>query len=218
MSSPDRRTFLAAGAALAAGALSSSLSAAEEKPAEIGIGCVGVGNRGTALLRNLLPLPGASVRAICDIKPAHAERAKNLVTGAGQKAPEIVTEWKKLLDMKGIDAVVSALPCDLHAANYLDVIAAGKHLYGEKPMCLTLTDCDRVIGAAEKTKLVVQIGFQRRADPRFIETVKQVHEGELGDLVEGRILWSNAWGPLFDWFGHYNRPQNTRPEADVRLG
>jgi len=47
----------------------------------------------------------------------------------------------------------------------------------------------------------VQIGFQRRADPRFIEPMKLIHAGELGDLVEGRIMWSNSWGPLGDWFG-----------------
>jgi predicted dehydrogenase len=199
MTHPDRRRFLGAGALLAAGALTPELAAAE-KEEPLNVGFVGVGNRGTALLRNLLALK-RSVVAVCDIKPAHAKRASALVVAAGQKAPRLSDDWRKLLEVKGLDAVVSALPCDLHAANYLDVLAAGKHLYGEKPMCLTLADCDKVIAAAKKSKKVVQIGFQRRADPRFIETVKQVHAGELGELVEGRILWSNAWGPLYDWFG-----------------
>jgi predicted dehydrogenase len=214
MSSPDRRTFL--GAALAASAAPCLASAPPARPAEVGVGCVGVGNRGTALLRNLLALPGVAVRAICDIKAAHADRARALVTGAGQPAPTVSNDWKRLLEAPGVDAVVSALPCDLHAANYLDVIAAGKHLYGEKPMCLTLADCDRVVRAATASpRLVVQIGFQRRADPRFIETVEQVHKGELGDLVEGRVLWSNAWGPLYDWFGLKRRSGDWMVEQAV---
>ena len=101
--------------------------------------------------------------------------------------------------------MVAALPCDLHAACYLDVIAAGKDLYGEKPMCLTPADCEAVVKAANASKQIVQIGFQRRADPRFIEPMKLIHAGELGDIVEGRILWSNAWGPLGDWFGKKGR-------------
>src|SRR5262249_33944829 len=52
-------------------------------------------------------------------------------------------------------------------------------------------------------------------DPRFIETMKQVHEGELGDLVEGRILWSNAWGPLYDWFGQRKRSGDWMVEQAV---
>ena len=59
--------------------------------------------------------------------------------------------------------------------------------------------------AARASKQIVQIGHQRRADPRFIETMRQVHAGEIGPLVEGRILWSNSWGPLLGWFGQRRR-------------
>jgi predicted dehydrogenase len=202
MAALNRRQFLGTTGAMAAGHLVASRLLADAPSETIGIGCIGVGGRGTALLRNLLTIKRVAVRAICDIKPAHLERAQTLVTGAGQNKPEGTDQWKKLLEMKEVDAVISALPCDLHAANYLDVLAAGKDLYGEKPMCLTPADCDAVVAAAQKSKQIVQIGFQRRADPRFIETIKQVHDGELGDLVEGRIMWSNAWGPpKEDWFG-----------------
>ena len=203
-----RREFLqATGVAVAAElAASTALAGAQDSPAgKIGIGCVGVGGRGTALLETVLNIPGIEVRGICDIKPEHVERAQKIVTAKGQPKPLGTPEWKKLLEGKEIDAVISALPCDLHAANYLDVIAAGKDLYGEKPMCITPEDCDRVVKAAEASKQIVQIGFQRRADPRFIESMKLVHSGELGDLVEGRIMWSNSWGPLYDWFGKRER-------------
>ena len=170
MTNFPRRTFLGtAGAALAASQLAAPARAGANET--IGVGCIGVGNRGTKLLNSLLKVQGVQVRAICDIKPEHLAEAQKRVVDAGQPKPAGTPEWKKLLEMPGIDAVVSALPCDLHAANYLDVIAAGKDLYGEKPMCLSIADCDKVVAAADSSQRIVQIGFQRRADPRFIETM-----------------------------------------------
>jgi predicted dehydrogenase len=197
VSTVNRRAFLASSAIATAAA--ARLSGAEAE--RLRVGFVGVGSRGTALLRNFLDAKLGDVVAVCDIKPEHANRAAALVAGAGQKEPHLTDDWKKLLDRKDVRAVVAALPCDLHAACYLDAIAAEKDLYGEKPMCLTPADCDRVVKATAGSKRIVQIGFQRRADPRFVEPMKLIHAGELGELVEGRILWSNAWGPLGDWFG-----------------
>ncbi len=50
-----------------------------------------------------------------------------------------------------------------------------------------------------------RIHGERRADPHFIEPIRAVRAGEIGDLVEGRILWSNSWGPLYGWFGQRRR-------------
>lgn len=181
----------------------------------VGIGLIGVGGRGRGLLRSLLKSKGFEVRAICDTEPDNNTRTTQLLTEAGHPAPDALDDWKKLLERKDIDAVVSALPCDLHKQNYLDVIAAGKDLYAEKPMCLSVAECNAVVDAANNSKQIVQIGFQRRADPRFIETMQQVHDGELGDLVEGRILWSNSWGPLYGWFGKRDRSGDWMVEQAV---
>jgi myo-inositol 2-dehydrogenase / D-chiro-inositol 1-dehydrogenase len=209
MTELNRRHFLGATGTLVAGhVLTSPMSspAAAAGPGEkVNVGVIGIGSRGSVLLKTLLTIPGVAVRALCDIDAGHLDRAVKEVVSAGQDKPDATDEWKRLLEMKGIDAVVSALPCDLHAANYLDVLAAGKDLYGEKPMCLTPGDCDKVVAAAGKSKQIVQIGHQRRADPRFIETMSQIREGELGEMVEGRILWSNSWGPLLGWFGRRER-------------
>ncbi len=202
MTNVNRRMFLGAAGAVVAGQTLTRASAASDT---LSIGIVGVGNRGSYLLQNLLQIPGVSVRAICDIDRPRLAKAQQVVASSGQAMPSGTAEWKALNDMKELDAIVSALPCDLHAAHYLDVIAAGKDLYGEKPMCLTRKDLDAVVAATKKSKQVVQIGHQRRADPRFIEPMKEIHEGEIGDLVEGRIHWSNSWGPLLGWFGKKER-------------
>jgi predicted dehydrogenase len=205
MTELHRRGFLGASGAVIAGQFlpSSTSTAKTEEP--IGVGIIGVGNRGSVLLRILLEIPGVEIRAICDIDPGHVERAVKLVEDAGRSRPARMADWKRLLETKETSVVISALPCDLHASNYLDVIAAGKDLYGEKPMCLTPGECDKVVAAANASKQIVQIGHQRRADPRFIESMRQIRDGELGELVEGRILWSNSWGPLFGWFGRRER-------------
>jgi len=206
MTNIPRRTFLGA----TAGALATSpLLAAGAQGANdtLGVGLIGVGSRGSVLLQNLLQIPGVEVRAICDVDAAHLERGLKTVEAAGRKRPEGSTDgaWKELLKKDGLDAIVSAIPCDLHAHCYLDMIAAGKDLYGEKPMCLNKADLDAVAKAARESKQIVQIGHQRRADPHFIEPIAAVHRGEIGGLVEGRILWSNSWGPLYGWFGQRKR-------------
>jgi myo-inositol 2-dehydrogenase / D-chiro-inositol 1-dehydrogenase len=199
----NRRQFLGvSGAAAASVAFASPVTAAGPT---IGVGFIGVGNRGSVHLGNMLKIAGVQVRAICDIKPEHLKRAQDTVVSGGQPEPWGTADWKKLLERDDIQAVVSALPCDLHARCYLDVLAAGKDLYGEKPMCITIPDLNTVVAAAKKSDRIVQIGFQRRADPRFIEPMALIHKGELGRLVEGRIMWSNAWGPLYDWFGKRER-------------
>jgi myo-inositol 2-dehydrogenase/D-chiro-inositol 1-dehydrogenase len=206
MKSMPRRTFLSA----TAGALAASplMAAGARGPNEtLGVGLIGVGSRGSVLLQNLLQIPGVDVRAICDVDAKHLENAAKVVEGAGRKRPKLTTDgsWKELLAADGLDAIVSAIPCDLHARCYLDAIAAGKDLYGEKPMCLSRADLDAVVKAARESKQIVQIGHQRRADPHFIQPIAAVHRGEIGDLVEGRILWSNSWGPLYGWFGQRKR-------------
>lgn len=183
--------------------------------AEISVGCVGVGGRGQYLLRSLLQIPGVAVTAVCDSDPKNVAEASKLITESGQKAPAEFSDWDKLLAVSSIDATVSALPCDLHAANYLATIAAGKDIYGEKPMCLSVAECNAVVDAAEKSDRIVQIGFQRRADPRFIEPIQQVHDGELGTLVEGRVAWANSWGPLYGWFGQKERSGDWMVEQAV---
>lgn len=167
----------------------------------VNIACVGVGGRGRHLLQQLLKIEGVVVKVLCDTEPENIAKAAKLLEDAGHPATDESNDWNEVLKRDDVHGVVSALPVGLHAQNYLDTIAAGKDLYGEKPLCLTPQECDAVVKAAEASDRIVQIGFQRRADPRFIETMQQIHDGELGELVEARIAWSNSWGPLYGWFG-----------------
>jgi myo-inositol 2-dehydrogenase / D-chiro-inositol 1-dehydrogenase len=214
MHTMNRKQFLTTTGTLVASAVLTPAWAAAPG-ATVRIGLIGVGSRGSVHLDKLVSMPNVRVAAICDLKPDRLEAAQKKVTDAGQPKPFGTTEWKKLLEVKELDAVSSALPVDLHSACYQDVLAAGKDLYAEKPMCLTLRQCDDLIAAEKKSGRIVQIGFQRRADPRFIEPMKLVHAGELGELVEGRVCWSNSWGPLTDWFGRKERSGDWMVEQAV---
>jgi len=214
MNKMNRRDVIGAAGTIAAGTATSALMA-QYSERVVRVGCIGVGGRGSRLLTQLLLIEGVEIRAICDIDPAHLAKAQAMVVEAGQKKPDGLDDWKKLLERTDIDAVVSALPIDLHADNYIDVIASGKDLYGEKPLARTLAECDRVLEAAKRGDVIFQVGFQRRANPFVIAAVKQVHSGDIGELVEGRIQWSNSWGPLGGWFGKRERSGDWMVEQAV---
>jgi myo-inositol 2-dehydrogenase/D-chiro-inositol 1-dehydrogenase len=212
----DRRRILQAASCLAAGSLlGTSQARAADEPTPVRLGFIGVGSRGSALLRLMAQQPGTEIVAVCDSDPARLDLAKQIVAEAGQPTPAGFSEWQKLLEHPKVDAVVSALPVDLHAACYVDVLDAGKDLYAEKPLGLTVAECDEVQQAAEKSGRIVQVGFQRRADPRFIQSIQCVHDGEIGELLEGRVLWSNSWGPLTGWFGQRQRSGDWMVEQAV---
>jgi len=217
----DRRQMLQATGCVAAGCgvggtvLLGSEAWAAHEPAPVRLGFIGVGSRGSTLLRLLAQQAGTEIVAVCDNEAEKLERAKKIITDAGKPAPVVFAEWKQLLDHAGVDVVVSALPVDLHTSCYVDVLNAGKDLYAEKPLGLTVAECDAVEQAAKQSGRIVQVGFQRRADPRFIQPMKLVHDGEIGALLEGRVLWSNSWGPLTGWFGQRRRSGDWMVEQAV---
>jgi myo-inositol 2-dehydrogenase/D-chiro-inositol 1-dehydrogenase len=198
--SPDlsRRAFIgaaaAAGAALAAPAIA---RAAESSSDRVRLGFVGVGGRGSSLLGAVLPNRYAEVVAVCDLDAGRAKTAADRAEKAGGARPVEYLDHRKLLEDPKVQAVVSATPCSEHFRIYMDSMAAGKHLYGEKPMCVSVKEANEIVALQEKNpRLKVQIGFQRRSNPRFIEGVKLIREDKvLGDLIEGRCAFNNQWGP-----------------------
>jgi predicted dehydrogenase len=218
----NRRRFLscsaAAGLAISQGNLAEA-AGAESSP--VRLGAIGVGNRGTALLRALLELPGASVVAVCDLEPKHRQRGQGIVAKARGQRPECYEDARRVLDRADIDAVLIALPCDLHESIYADAIGAGKHLYAEKPLGLTVAGCDRLIAAAEQAPgLAVHVGFQRRSNPRFREGVELIRRGELGPLIEARATWTSSNGPLGGhggWLGRRARSGDWMVEQAVHI-
>lgn len=195
----NRRRFLG-GAAAAGLALSQGRAGASADGGPVRLGFVGLGTRGTSLLRAAIDAGGAGaaeVVALCDGEPKHLARAAGIVEKAKGRRPETLDSADRLLDRPEIDAVVVALPCDLHASVYEAALRAGKHLYAEKPLGLTVGECDRLIDeAAGRPGQVVHVGYQRRSNPRYREGIAAIHRGDLGDLLSGSATWASSNGPL----------------------
>jgi myo-inositol 2-dehydrogenase / D-chiro-inositol 1-dehydrogenase len=184
-------------------------------------GVIGVGNRGTALLRGLLELPGTSIVAVCDAEPKHRQRGQGIVEKARKHRPEAFDDYRRILDRADVDAVAVALPVDLHESAYRDVIRSGKHLYAEKPLSLSLAGCDSLIAeAASAPRVAVHLGFQRRSNPRFREAIELIQRAELGGLVEARASLMSSNGPLSGhggWMGRRERSGDWMVEHAVHV-
>lgn len=144
---------------------------------------IGVGNRGSFLLRNMLKVPGVQVVAICDTNPETLAKAVQAAEAAGQK-PQGYADYRKMLDeRKDIDAVAIATPVDTHKEIAVATLEVGKHVYSEKPMALTPEECRSVLNAAKTAKGIYQAGFQLRHDPNRRASLDFIHRGGLGKVL-----------------------------------
>lgn len=166
----------------------------------IRLGLIGTGGRGREILKPALKQKNIEVKAIADPNEPNRQKCVAQVKEAIGQTPEIYDGeegYKKLLAREDIDACIIAVPPDLHAPIYLAAFAAGKHFYGEKPMCIEKEEADALVAAQEKNpKVVAQIGFQRRGCPRYHAGIKLIHDGVIGNPTHGRGAWNNSWGPL----------------------
>jgi len=171
-SSTNRRTFLlAAGAAAAAYAASPPIRTA----------FIGVGNRGSSLLRQTLEQSDVAINAICDLDPGARDSA---MSKAAEHKPRAYTDWREIADLKDVDAVKIATPCYLHAEMAAACLEAGKYVYCEKPLGITPEQVDLVLKASRQAKTFLQIGQQIRYFPGVREVVRRIRE----DKVAGEVF------------------------------
>ncbi|MCS7188018.1 MAG: Gfo/Idh/MocA family oxidoreductase, partial [Armatimonadota bacterium] len=134
-----RREFLSSsiGASIAILASKSFGQEGKSSPNErIGLGFIGVGPRGMALLHEFCQFPDVDIVAVCDV---HQERVDKAVGATGGKAVGL-KDFRQVLDRKDVDAVVISTPPHWHALNSILACQAGKDVYCEKPMCLTVAE------------------------------------------------------------------------------
>jgi myo-inositol 2-dehydrogenase / D-chiro-inositol 1-dehydrogenase len=175
MQKPDfsRRRFIQTPVAALGGA---ALLPAQSPNDTVRVAIIGVGNRGSFLLRHMTKVPGTKVVAVCDINPDTLRQV------AGETY-EAYADYRKLLERNDIDAVVIATPVDSHRMISLAALDLGKHVYCEKPMALTPEDCRVVATAAAHSKGIFQAGFQLRHDPNRAAAMRFVHQGGIGKVL-----------------------------------
>jgi predicted dehydrogenase len=142
------------------------------------VGSIGLGGQGTGIANRAKNY--GDIVAVCDVQRQHAERAKNQFGGKA----EIFEDYRKLLDRKDIDCVTIGTPDHWHTAIALAALDAGKHVYCEKPLTLTIDEGKLLVEAVKKSGKVMQVGTQQRGDQfnLFGRAVATVRSGQLGKL------------------------------------
>ena len=181
---------------------------------KIRFGIIGAGNRCNYVMRQLFEADkNISIKAVAEPVQANIDRALKDIGEALKEKPDIYTGndeyMTKLLARDDIDAILTATPCFLHARIFLDCFATGKHVYGEKPMAITLNEANAMVEAREKNpEVICQIGFQRRGTKLYPKGIQMIRKGKIGQPLDCRAAWNNAWGPIGKpgdgtraWFG-----------------
>jgi predicted dehydrogenase len=198
---PTRRRFLGQAAA-ASLVLPATLAAAEKPPPSerITVGFIGTGNQGLNDIRGFLGDPRVQIVAVCDVNTespgywnggvAGREPARRLVEGhyaadkkSGKyKGCDAYADFRELLARKDIDAVVICTPDHWHAIPVLAACKAGKDIYCQKPLSLTIAEGRAMSDAVKKHQRVFQTGSQQRSDPNFRRACELVRNGRIGKV------------------------------------
>jgi predicted dehydrogenase len=143
----------------------------------LGIGLVGCGGMGRADAKNASRF--GKIVAVCDVDSTHAGEAAQMFGQA-----KVHKDFRSLLADKKIDVVINATPDHWHTLINLAALKAGKDVYSEKPLTLTIDEGKRLVAAARKSGRVLQTGSQQRSDARFRLACELVQSGRLGKLTE----------------------------------
>ena len=202
--SMNRREFLqkstmiaaaagAVGTATNAGAQVNSSAGLAIKPVRLGF--LGVGIRGTLLMEAASGIAGAQIVAAADCYKGHLDRAQELIS----PAPAVTGDYTEIIARADIDAIVVATPDHWHLKMTQDALAAGKHVYIEKPMTHSWEEGEAFIAAAEKSGKVVQAGSQYMSMGCAKKAAEFIRSGRLGKvtLVEGKIHRNSPTGAWY---------------------
>ena len=201
-----RRRFMAQG--LAAGAaLGSSLGS--WRPAygraekEIRVGLIGAGGRGTGAAVQALSTEGpVKLVAVADAFSDRLERSLERIVQRADGRVEVpetaryvgFDAYSKVLDRSDVDLVILATPPGFRPQHFEAAIEAGKHVFMEKPVAVDAPGVRQVLATAEAADskgLKVGVGLQRHHDALYLETMRRVHAGDIGDVVALRVYWNS---------------------------
>jgi predicted dehydrogenase len=170
------------------------------------VGVIGTGGRGSDDMQAAARF--GQIVALCDVDRRQAERARQLIGGK----PDLYGDYRRLLDRKDIDVVVNGTPDHWHTAVNIAACAAGKDVYAEKPLTLTIDEGRRLIKAVKQTGRIVQVGTQQRSERQFQTAVEVVRNGRIGKL---RQVWVAL--PYFSTRGGPFATLPVPPELDWEL-
>jgi predicted dehydrogenase len=202
----NRRVFSQAAIATAAASFAPArVWGANER---VQLAFIGVGNRGCQVLRAFLPHADAQVVALCDVYEPYLQGAYDRLdprfAGLGKRIaqmPELpekvarLKDFREVLDRKDVDAVVIATPDHWHAIQTTAACKAGKDVYVEKPLSITITEGRAMVDAARKYERIVQMGTQRRSSQLYAQLAEVIRSGAIGKVTAVRAGFSSNMAP-----------------------
>lgn len=215
----DRRKFIkgttlaATGTFLGLNSIPEAITDLQGSGDKIRLGFIGVGNRGTQLLRLFMNQPDCEIAALCDVYEPYLLRDVSKVdtrykegflgkdgripgmgeTFAGKVAR--YSDYRKLLEDKSIDAVCIATPDHWHALQTIDAVKAGKDVYVEKPLTATIHEGRAMVNAQAASRRVVAVGLNRRGNSLYQKLSKEIQSGKIGKITVGRAAHVNNMFP-----------------------
>lgn len=205
-----RRQFLAASMVGAAGVAIGSagiLAPARAQGANdrLRVGVIGVGERMDSLIKEFHRLKDShncEIVAVNDIWTVNRDKAVQRITDLYGAQPTVYRTYEDMLAAKDIDGVIIGAADFQHAEMLRKAISAGKHTYCEKPTANTLEDANALIKTAEANpRIIVQVGTQRRSDPKYHAAAKFIKSGALGSIARVNVSW-NYYGAR--WIRDYS--------------
>lgn len=194
-----RRHFLstASAGAAALGIGGKFAHAAADTNERIAIGMIGVGGRGSMLMDDIHKVAtehNAEIVAICDVYKPNAMKAAARAKEWFGKDAQVFSRFGDLLALKNVDAVAIATPDFAHTPIMIEALKAGKDVYCEKPMSITVEEANEALDLARKHERVVQVGTQRRSEGGYKAAAKEFATGVLGKVsrVTGTCNFNHA--------------------------
>ncbi|HTD85621.1 MAG TPA: Gfo/Idh/MocA family oxidoreductase [Candidatus Binatia bacterium] len=185
----NRRAFIKGAAVLGTGVwlgIGRGFASGKSANDKLNIGIIGVSNRAEA---NISGVKSQKVVALCDIDEGYLRSAAEDFPKANT-----YTDFRKLLEQPGIDAVVISTADHTHAVATLMALDAGKHVYCEKPLTHTVHEARAVANAATQKKLATQMGTQIHASSNYRRVVELIQSGAIGTVTEAHAFCNKSWG------------------------
>lgn len=190
MSRQTRRDFLRTSAAATSGGILFPSAASigrtmadetrspNERPR---VGCIGLGGMGRGDAKAVKHY--GDILAVCDVDRKHAEFARDEKT-IGNGKPDVYEDYRKLLDRNDIDVVTISTPDHWHTRIAIAALRAGKDVYCQKPLTLTIDEGKQLRKVVEETKQILQVGTQQRSEDKnmFLTAVAMVRDGRIGKV------------------------------------
>lgn len=198
----SRRDFLRNSALTASGAGLISLPTVEaianhRKPvspnAKLQIGVIGCNGMGWSDLRSHLLLSDVQCLALADVDQSVLDKRAADVEKMQGTRPQLFKDYRKMLENKALDAVIIGTPDHWHCMAMIDSLAAGKHVYCEKPLANSIEECNLMLGAAKRYNKIIQIGQWQRSGSHYEKAIEYVRSGKLGNIRLVKVWAYQGW-------------------------